>query len=147
VEVRIPPAIERRTEAFFKHPKRGYVKISTRKVDGVMVVDISGRIVLGEGGSLREAVNAVLFGGEKKLLMNLAEVNYIDSTGLGELINTHTTVLKHGGQIQFVKLTNKVRDLLQITKLYTVLDIKDDEAEAIASLNSTIETAEAVVAV
>jgi anti-sigma B factor antagonist len=123
------------------------VKINTRKVNGVMVVDISGRIVLGEGGSLRDAINAVLFGGEKKLLLNLAEVDYIDSTGLGELINTHTTVLKHGGQIQFVKLTNKVRDLLQITKLYTVLDIKDDEAEAIASMNSTIETPEAVVAV
>ena len=123
------------------------MKISTRKVDGVMVVDISGRIVLGEGGSLRDAINAVLFGGEKKLLLNLAEVDYIDSTGLGELINTHTTVLKHDGHIQFVKLTNKVRDLLQITKLYTVLDIKDDEAEAIASLNSTIESAEAVVAV
>jgi anti-sigma B factor antagonist len=123
------------------------VKISTRKVDGVMVVDINGRIVLGEGDALRATINAVLFGGEKKLLLNLAEVDYIDSTGLGELIHTHTTVLKHGGQIQFVKLTNKVRDLLQITKLYTVLDIKGDEAEAIASLNSTIETAEAAVAV
>ena len=109
------------------------MEISTRKVDGVMVVDISGRIVLGEGGSLRATINAVLFGGEKKLLMNLAEVDYIDSTGLGELINTHTTVLKHGGQIQFVKLTNKVRDLLQITKLYTVFDVKDDETTALGS--------------
>jgi len=123
------------------------VKISTRKVDGVMVVDISGRIVLGEGGSLRETINAVLFSGEKKLLLNLAEVNYIDSTGLGELISAHTSVQKDGGQIQFLKLTNKVRDLLQITKLYTVLNIKDDEAEAIASLNTAAETPEVVVAI
>jgi anti-sigma B factor antagonist len=123
------------------------VKISTRKVDGVMVVDISGRIVLGEGGQLRETVSAELLRGEKKLLLNLAEVNYIDSTGLGELISAHTSVQKHGGHIQFLKLTNKVRDLLQITKLYTVLDIKDDEAEAIASLNRTIESPEVAVAV
>ena len=123
------------------------MKISTRKIDCVMVVDISGRIVLGEGGSLRETINAVLFSGEKKLLLNLAEVNYIDSTGLGELISAHTSVQKHGGQIQFLKLTNKVRDLLQITKLYTVLDIKDDEAEAIASLNRTVEAPEVAVAV
>jgi len=112
-----------------------------------MVVDISGRIVLGEGGSLRETINAVLFSGEKKLLLNLAEVNYIDSTGLGELISAHTSVQKDGGQIQFLKLTNKVRDLLQITKLYTVLNIKDDEAEAIASLNTAAETPEVVVAI
>ena len=123
------------------------MKISTRKVDGVMVVDISGRIVLGEGGSLRETINAVLFSGEKKLLLNLAEVNYIDSTGLGELISAHTSVQKDGGQIQFLKLTNKVRDLLQITKLYTVLNIKDDEAEAIASLNMAAETPEVAVAI
>jgi len=123
------------------------VKISTRKVDGVMVVDISGRIVLGEGGSLRETINAVLFSGEKKVLLNLAEVNYIDSTGLGELISAHTSVQKDGGQIQFLKMTNKVRDLLQITKLYTVLNIKDDEAEAIASLNTAAETPEVAVAI
>ena len=123
------------------------MKISTRKVDGVMVVDISGRIVLGEGGSLRETINAVLFSGEKKLLLNLAEVNYIDSTGLGELISAHTSVQKDGGQIQFLKLTNKVRDLLQITKLYTVLNIKDDEAVAIASLNMAAETPEVAVAI
>ena len=112
-----------------------------------MVVDISGRIVLGEGGRLREAIGAALLSGERKLLLNLAEVHYIDSSGLGELINTHTSVKKHGGQLQVIKLTNKVRDLLQITKLYTVLDIKADEAEAIASLNRTTETAEVFVAV
>jgi anti-sigma B factor antagonist len=110
-----------------------------------MVVDINGKIVLGESGSLRAAIHAALIGGERKLLLNLAQVDYIDSTGLGELINTHTTVLKHGGQIQFIKLTNKVRDLLQITKLYTVLDIKADEAEAIASLNTVVEIAEVAV--
>ena len=123
------------------------MKISTRKVDGVMVVDIVGRIVLGEGSRLRAAIDAALLSGERKLLLNLAEVNYIDSAGLGELISVHTSVKKHGGQLQVIKLTNRVRDLLQITKLYTVLDIKDDEAEAIASLNRTIETAEVAVAI
>ena len=120
--------------------------IRTRKVDGVVVVDIVGRIVLGEGGRLRETIGAALVNGEKKLLFNLAEVHYIDSSGLGELISIHTSVKNHGGQIQFLKLTNKVRDLLQITKLYTVLDIKDDEAEAIASMNRPVATPEAAVA-
>ena len=119
------------------------MNISTRKVDGVVIFDISGRIVLGEGSALREAISTGLSNGERRLLLNLAEVNYIDSTGLGELISARTSVKKQGGQVQFLKLTNKVRDLLQITKLYTVLDIKDDEAEAILSLNS-IETAEVV---
>lgn len=121
--------------------------ITTRKVEGVVVVDIVGRIVLGEGGRLREVISAALISGEKKLLVNLAEVNYIDSTGLGELISTHTTILRQGGQIQFIKLTNKVRDLLQITKLYTVLEIKDDEAEAIVSMNRPVATPEVAVAV
>jgi anti-sigma B factor antagonist len=123
------------------------MEISRRKVDGVVVIDIVGRIVLGEGGRLREIVAEALVSGEKKLLLNLAEVNYIDSTGLGELISAHTSVKNHGGKVQFLKLTHKVRDLLQITKLYTVLDIKDDEAEAIASMNRSASTPEVAVAV
>jgi len=121
--------------------------ISTRKIDGVVVVDIVGRIVLGEAGALREMMHMALAGGERKFLLNLAEVHYIDSTGLGELISIHTSVKKHGCQIQFLKLTNKVRDLLQITKLYTVLDIKDDEREAIASMNQPVATPEVALAV
>jgi anti-sigma B factor antagonist len=123
------------------------MEISRRKVDGVVVIDIVGRIVLGEGGRLREIVAEALVSGEKKLLLNLAEVNYIDSTGLGELISAHTSVKNHGGKVQFLKLTHKVRDLLQITKLYTVLDIKDDEGEAIASMNRSASTPEVAVAV
>ena len=111
------------------------MNISTRRVENVVVVDIAGRIVLGEAGALREMILMALAAGERMFLLNLAEVQYIDSTGLGELIYMHTSVKKHGCRIQFLKLTNKVRDLLQITKLYTVLDIKENEAEAIASLN------------
>jgi anti-sigma B factor antagonist len=115
------------------------MNISTRKVDGVFVVDITGRIVLGEGGRLRETIGSALESGERKLLLNMAEVHYLDSAGLGELIRAYTSVTKQGGQLQLLKLTNKVRDLLLITKLCTVLEVHDDEAEAIASLNRTIE--------
>jgi anti-sigma B factor antagonist len=123
------------------------MNISTRKVDGVLVVDIIGRIVLGEGSRLREAISMALDDGERKLLLNLAEVDYIDSAGLGEIIRAYTSVTKQGGQLHLLKLTNKVRDLLQITKLCTVLEVHDDEAEAIISLNRPIEPAKVFAAV
>jgi anti-sigma B factor antagonist len=115
------------------------VNISTRKVDSVFVVDIIGRIVLGEGGRLRETISSALEDGERKLLLNMAEVNYLDSAGLGEVIRAYTSVTKQGGHIHLLKLTNKVRDLLLITKLCTVLEVHDDESEAIASLNRVNE--------
>ena len=123
------------------------MNISTRKVDGVLVVDIIGRIVLGEGSRLREAISMALDDGERKLLLNLAEVEYIDSAGLGEIIRAYTSVAKQGGRLQLLKLTNKVRDLLQITKLCTVLEVHDDEAEAIVSLNRPIEAPKVAAAV
>ena len=110
------------------------MKVSTRQVDGVVVMDLSGRITLGEGSVvLRDAVRELLSKGNKKILANLAEVNYIDSSGIGELVSAFTTVKNQGGELKLLNLTKKVHDLLQITKLYTVFDIKDDEASAIAA--------------
>ncbi len=110
------------------------MKISNRQVDGVTILDLSGRITLGEGSvQLRDAVRDLLSKGSKYILLNLADVNYIDSSGIGELVSAFTTVRNQGGELKLLKLTKKVHDLLQITKLYTVFDIKDDEAEAIGS--------------
>jgi anti-sigma B factor antagonist len=112
------------------------MKISTRKVDGVTIVDCSGRITLGEGSvTLRETVTQLLGKGEKKILLNLGDVNYIDSSGIGELVSAFTTVRKQGGDLKLLNLTKKVHDLLLITKLYTVFDVKDDEALAVKSFN------------
>ena len=110
------------------------MKVSTRQVDGVTVLDLSGRITLGEGSvQLRDAVRSLLSKGSKNILLNLGEVNYIDSSGIGELVSAFTTVRNQGGDMKLLNLTKKVHDLLQITKLYTVFDIKDDEATAIAA--------------
>ena len=110
------------------------MKASTRQVEGVTVVDLSGRITLGEGSVvLRDAVREIIGKGEKKILLNLGDVTYIDSSGIGELVSAFTTVRNQGGELKLLKLTKKVHDLLQITKLYTVFDVKDDEALAIAS--------------
>ncbi len=110
------------------------IKLSTRQVDGVTILDLSGRITLGEGSvQLRDAVRDLLAKGSKKILLNLGDVNYIDSSGIGELVSAFTTVRNQGGDLKLLNLTKKVHDLLQITKLYTVFDIKDDEASAVAS--------------
>jgi anti-sigma B factor antagonist len=110
------------------------MKVTTRQVDGVTILDLSGRITLGEGSvQLRDAIRDLLSKGSKLILLNLADVNYIDSSGIGELVSAYTTVRNQGGELKLLNLTKKVHDLLQITKLYTVFDVKDDEATAIAS--------------
>jgi anti-sigma B factor antagonist len=110
------------------------MKVNTRQVDGITILDLSGRITLGEGSvQLRDAVRDLLAKGSKLILLNLADVNYIDSSGIGELVSAYTTVRNQGGELKLLNLTKKVHDLLQITKLYTVFDVKDDEASAIAS--------------
>jgi anti-sigma B factor antagonist len=110
------------------------MKTSTRQVDGITIVDLSGRITLGEGSVvLRDTIRDLLSKGSKRLLLNLAEVTYIDSSGIGELVSAFTTVRNQGGELKLLNLTKKVHDLLQITKLYTVFDVKDDEAAAVAS--------------
>ncbi|HEX6466656.1 MAG TPA: STAS domain-containing protein [Terriglobales bacterium] len=108
------------------------MKTSSRQMDGVTILDLSGRITLGEGSvTLRDTIRDLISHGQKKILLNLANVNYIDSSGIGELVSAYTTIRNQGGDLKLLKLTKKVHDLLQITKLYTVFDIKDDEAAAI----------------
>ena len=108
------------------------MKSNSRRVDGVTIMDLSGRITLGEGSvMLRDQIRDLLGKGEKKILLNLGDVTYIDSSGIGELVSAFTTVRNQGGELKLLNLTKKVHDLLQITKLYTVFDVKDDEASAI----------------
>jgi anti-sigma B factor antagonist len=110
------------------------MKATVRQVEGVVVVDLSGQIKLGEGSStLRDTVKDLLSKGQKNILLNLGEISYIDSSGIGELVAAFTSVRNQGGELKLLKLTRKTHDLLQITKLYTVFDVKDDEAEAIAA--------------
>ena len=112
------------------------MKSSTRQVDGVTIVDLSGRITLGEGSVvLRETVRDLLSKGQKKILLNLGEVSYIDSSGIGELVSGFTTVTNQGGQLKLLGLTKRVKDLLQITKLYTVFDVHDNEASAVRAFS------------
>ncbi len=108
--------------------------IASREVDGVTVLDLSGRITLGEGSvQLRDAIRDLIAKGQKNILLNLGEVNYIDSSGLGELVSAYTTAKNQGAAVKLLSLTKKVQDLLQLTKLYTVFDIYDDEAKGIGS--------------
>lgn len=108
------------------------MKASNRRVDGVTILDLSGRITLGEGSVvLRDQIRDLISKGEKKILLNLGDVTYIDSSGIGELVSAFTTVRNQGGELKLLNLTKKVHDLLQITKLYTVFDVKDDETSAI----------------
>jgi len=112
------------------------MKLSTREVSHVAVVDITGQIVLGDAtGALRNAVRDLVSQGKKKIVLNLAHVSYIDSSGVGELVGSFTTVRNAGGELKLASLTQKVRDVLHVTKLYTVFDIKDDEFTAIKSFD------------
>src|SRR6267142_3518539 len=111
---------------------------STRQLGGVTIVDISGRIVLGEeSAALRELVCDLLSKEHRKILFNLAQVNYIDSAGLGSLVAAFTSVRKQTGELKLLNLTNKVHDVMQITKLYTVFDIMNDEAVAVTSFGQS----------
>jgi anti-sigma B factor antagonist len=110
------------------------VKLNTRQVGDVTVVDVAGRITLGEGSSaLRDTLRELVGKGQKKILLNLGEVTYIDSSGIGELVSGFTTVTNSGGQLKLLGLNKRVKDLLQITKLYTVFDVHEEEAGAIRS--------------
>ena len=110
------------------------VNLNTRQVGDVSVVDVAGRITLGEGSSaLRDTLRGLVSNGQKKILLNLGEVSYIDSSGIGELVSGFTTVTNSGGELKLLNLAKRVKDLLQITKLYTVFDVHEDEAEAVRS--------------
>lgn len=109
-------------------------KISPRQVGDVTVLDVTGRITLGEGSSnLRDGIRESLAKANKKILLNLGDVSYIDSSGIGELVSGFTSVANQGGQLKLINLTKRVKDLLQITKLYTVFEVFEDEASAIRS--------------
>ena len=108
----------------------------TRQVSGVTIVDIGGQIVLGkESAALRSLVSELLSHGHKKILFNLADVSYIDSSGLGYLVSAYTTVRNQGGELKLLNLTKNVHNVMQITKLYTIFDIMDDEALAVRSFD------------
>ncbi len=111
---------------------------SIRQVGGVTIVDISGRIVLGEeSAALRDLVRDLLSKEHRRILFNLAKVSYIDSAGLGSLVGAFTSVRKQQGELKLLNLTNKVQDVMQITKLYTVFDIMNDETEGVKSFGQS----------
>jgi anti-sigma B factor antagonist len=113
------------------------MKASTRQMGDVTVVDLTGQIKLGEGSSiLRDTVKDLLGKGRKKILLNLGNINYIDSSGIGELVSAFTSARNQGGELKLLHLTKKVHDLLQITKLYTVFHVIDDEAAALATFSN-----------
>ena len=112
------------------------MKIAKREVDHVTIVDLDGRIVLGdETEQLRSAVRELIAKVKKKIILNLAGVDYIDSSGVGELVASFTAVRNAGGELKLLNLTQKVHDVLNVTKLYTVFDIKDDEFKAVKSFD------------
>ena len=110
------------------------LNIAERQAGDVTILDLSGKITIGEGSvHLRETVRRLLGEGKKKILMNLGGIGYIDSSGIGELVSSFTTVNREGGKLKLLNLTQKVQDLLAITKLLTVFDTYDDESEALSS--------------
>ena len=112
---------------------------NTRLVGGVTIVDLSGRIVLGDGSAaLRDLVRNLISEGNKKILLNLRNVDYIDSSGLGELVSAFTSMRSRGGALKLLNLSKRVQALLQITKVYTMFDITDDEATSVKSFSPSI---------
>jgi anti-sigma B factor antagonist len=112
------------------------LSIDTREVAHVTILDVNGRIVLGdEIGDLRKAVHDLVEEGKKKIILNLAAVDYIDSSGVGELVGCYTTVRNAGGELKLLNLSQKVQDILNVTKLYTVFDIRDNEFTAVKSFD------------
>ena len=110
------------------------MEIVERNVSDVTVLDLKGKMTLGEGDELlKDKINSLLAAGKKKLLLNLESVPYIDSAGLGEVVRTYTTVSRQGGSLKLLNLTKRIEDLLSITKLLTVFDTYDNEAEAVKS--------------
>jgi anti-sigma B factor antagonist len=111
-----------------------FLRATPREAGQVTVVDFSGRITLGDGSALlRKMIRGLLDDQRKKILLNFADVDYIDSAGIGELVSGYTAVKGRGGDLKLLHLTKKVRDLLQITKLYTVFDVYTDESTALRS--------------
>jgi anti-sigma B factor antagonist len=109
--------------------------VNPRRLDDIVILDLSGRITMGEGTLvLRSHIQKLLNGGDRKFLLNLSDVDYIDSSGLGELVTSFTTVRNQGGLLKLLNLTRRVHDLLQITKLLTVFEAFNNEAEALKTM-------------
>jgi anti-sigma B factor antagonist len=114
------------------------MQIEERAVGDVVVLDLKGKITLGEGDELlKDKVNSLVNQGHKKVILNLAEVPYIDSAGLGEVVRTYTTVSRQGGSLKLLNLTKRITDLLSITKLLTVFETFDSENEAVRSFSAS----------
>jgi anti-sigma B factor antagonist len=110
------------------------LEVNERQAGDVTILDMSGAVRIGEGSiALRDAIRGLADSGKKKILLNLAGVNYVDSSGIGELIANYTTVSRQGGQLKLLNLTDRIQNLLVITKLLTVFDVYEDEGEALKS--------------
>lgn len=117
------------------------VNLEIRQNGGVHIMDASGRIVLGDGaGELRDALRQMTASGQKHVLLNMAQVTYLDSSGLGALVSSGATLTNAGGELKLLNVTNRVRDLLLVTKLYTVFQVFDDETAAVNSFAATAAT-------
>jgi anti-sigma B factor antagonist len=112
------------------------MQIEERQVGEIMILDLKGKITLGEGDEvLKDKINSLILQNKKRILLNLADVPYIDSAGLGEIVRTYTTVSRQGGQLKLVNLTKRITDLLMITKLLTVFETFDVEQDALKSFS------------
>lgn len=110
------------------------ISINERQAGDVTILDLSGKITIGEGSViLRQKVRDLLAGGKNKILLNLGDVSYVDSSGIGELVSSYTTVRNQQGALKLLNLTEKIQDLLAITKLLTVFEVFEDEGDALAS--------------
>jgi len=113
------------------------LSLKTRRVENVVVFDLSGRLTIGEPVmQMRESLRSHINEGNRRFILNLGEVSYIDSSGLGELVSAYTTIRNKGGDVKLLNLTTKTKDLLQMTKLLTVFDTYEDESKALAALKS-----------
>ena len=117
------------------------MNIAERMIGDVVVVDVSGKITLGDGGDmvLKDKMRSLIQQGRNKILLNLGDVSYVDSAGLGEIVQAYGTVTKTGGALKLVNTTKRIKDLLAITKLLTVFETFDNEAEAVTSFSSTVK--------
>jgi anti-sigma B factor antagonist len=112
--------------------------ISERTIGDVTIVDVSGKITLGDGGDvvLKDKMRSLIQQGNKKVLLNLGDVSYVDSAGLGEIVQSYATVTKNGGSLKLLNVTKRIKDLLSITKLLTVFECHDNEAQAVTSFSA-----------
>jgi anti-sigma B factor antagonist len=116
------------------------MQMSERTIGDVVIVDVAGKITLGDGGdtALKDKMRSLVQQGHRKLLLNLGNVNYVDSAGLGEIVQSYATVNKNGGSLKLLHVTKRIKDLLSITKLLTVFETYDSEAEAVTSFSAPI---------